>query len=787
MMATDAALELADSLVYRATGRHLNDLQKAILQQVWQGRKYPDIAHHAGYTEGHIKDVASHLWRLLSKALGEKVTKATLKSALERHLKRWSGSASADPALTASLFANPTAAGGLGFVGREDAIATLTQLIQQGHRAIVIQGEGGLGKTTLAQRFLETCPSYRRLELLMAKETADIVPVERVAEEWLKQDFGVEPGREFGVTLDRLRRQLQQHRVAILIDNLEPALDAEGRWVAAHRRYQELLRVLTDARSQTITLITSRDRVCEPGVRLYHYRLPGLDQAAWGEYCRQRSLRVDPTCLAQMHAAYGGNAKAMDILCGVIQADFGGDLATYWQTQGQDLLSPLDLKHLVDSQVNRLQAHDADAYRVFCRLGVYRYQAVPRVPAAAIFCLMDDLPPEQHRTILATLCNRSLVESAQGQYWLHPVVRATALTRLRTQADWVTAHRQAADFWTHHIQRITNLSEALQALEAYYHLIAIEDYGAAGRVILHSRDNQWQQFLPLGSTLYRMGLIQPVMTAIATLIDRIPDDSDASELYNILGDLYWISGQISAAIDCQQRAMAIAQQCLAQTSPDDPHRRYYLTMLAVDSRLSLGLYHLDRWELDTAADCFQQVIDQASDTAHHRWAEKARVCLARVLAAQGQRMAAKTLADAMYHTVLQGEQTERYAFFQQLLGQTYSTLGAVDAAQTLLTAALAAAETGHYIQIKANALSGLGTLARLGGDWAGAIAHHQQAIALLEDLGAQCDLAEAHFHLGLTYQAMGSRLHGQAFAQAMRLFGEIEAPEQVARVRRVGG
>jgi hypothetical protein len=67
-------------------------------------------------------------------------------------------------------------------------------------------------------------------------------------EEWLKQDFHEEPGVEFGVTLGRLKRQLHTRRIGVLIDNLEPALDQQGRLISAHRSYVELLRVLADAR-----------------------------------------------------------------------------------------------------------------------------------------------------------------------------------------------------------------------------------------------------------------------------------------------------------------------------------------------------------------------------------------------------------------------------------------------------------------------------------------------------------------------------------------------------------
>ncbi len=850
-MASDA-VELADRLVFAVTGRHLNDLQRTILRQVWQGQKYLDIANTAGYTEGHIKDVAYQMWRLLSRVTGEKVTKSTLKSALKRSLRKMgidlsSGSSSYSSAEALGpplVLAGPASAGAEplrqnspnlpnlldtggqgvqddraksfmtlkreatledgeqvaasdpGFVGRQGAIADLNALIAQGHRTIVIQGEGGLGKTTLAQHFLAQPPLAQppldlTLELLMAKHPADLTPVEWVVEEWLRQDFGVEPGREFGVTLDRLRRQLRQRRVAVLLDNLEPALDAQGQFIAPHRRYSELLRVLADSRGQTLTVITSRDRLCEPGLPIAHYRLPGLGLAAWSTYFAHRRIPPQESVLAAMHSAYGGNAKAMEILAGVVQADFEHSLAAYWQAHSQDLLGPVDLKNLVESQIHRLRALDPEAYRVFCRLGVYRYQEVPTLPCAAVQCLMADIPPQRHPAIVTSLRNRSLLEYRQGRYWLHPVVQAGALGQLAADAkattDWETAHRAAARCWSDSIQRICTQEDAIQALEAYYHYVAIQDYGAAARVILHSRDNQWQQFLPLGSTLYRMGLVQPVTDAITTIIGHIPpQNADASELSNILGDLYWIQGQLDQAIACQQDAMAIAQGCLRAEAPSPTtHRWYYLTMLVVDSQLSLGLYHLDLWNLDTAANWFSQVIATATGTRHQPWADKATTCLALVRSYQGDRASAQRLVDAVAEQVQGRGQSGRHAFFVQLLGHTNLNLGDLDTAESLFNLAIQAAEAGHYLQIKANALVGLGRLKSQRRDLAGAVADCRSAIALLDEVGAHGDLATAHLQCALTLACLPAQ-SAEAEAhldKALNLFEAIPAPQQVSRAK----
>jgi hypothetical protein len=488
------ALEWLDQLVQEQTGDRLSELQRTLIEQVWQGRTYPEIADRYGCTEGHAKDVGSDLWKLLSEGLGERITKKNLRVSLLRHFNT-------------PTVQTPTEA--MGFVGRDGAIAHLTTFTMQGHKIIVIQGEGGLGKTTLAQHYLQAQGFEVVLELLMAKDAQNITPAERVVEEWLKQDFQDETGLGFGISLERLKRHLRQR-------NLEPALDAQGQFLPHHRHYVDLLSVLASPQGQSLTLVTSRDRLCEPSLTLHHYRLPGLTLPAWEQFFAPQ-MSVQESTLQAMHHAYGGNAKAMGILAGAIQTEYEGDMVAYWHHIQDALLAPTDLKNLIDSQLHRLQFHDIYAYNLFCRLGCYRYQDVPTVPLAGVLTLLWDIPETQRRSALVALQNRSLIESHKGTYYLHPALREAAIAthqesaRLHSSPDWILAHTQAATFWRDQVAAIQTTQDALSALEAYYHYLAIEDYGKAGRVILKSRLNQWNQHLPLGSTLYRMGLLQPLL------------------------------------------------------------------------------------------------------------------------------------------------------------------------------------------------------------------------------------------------------------------------------------
>jgi len=82
-------LELADLLVFTKTGTHLSEPQRALLSATWswERQNYDQIAASCGYSANYLrKHVGPDLWKLLSSALGERVSKVTSRSALERHL-----------------------------------------------------------------------------------------------------------------------------------------------------------------------------------------------------------------------------------------------------------------------------------------------------------------------------------------------------------------------------------------------------------------------------------------------------------------------------------------------------------------------------------------------------------------------------------------------------------------------------------------------------------------------------------------------------------------------------
>lgn len=79
------------------------------------------------------------------------------------------------------------------------------------------------------------------------------------------------------------------------------------------------------------------------------------------------------------------------------------------------------------------------------------------------------------------------------------------------------------------------------------------------------------------------------------------------------------------------------------------------------------------------------------------------VCLALVYSYLGLRDASYQLADVAYQNITNAklvEQTGRFVYFMQILGQTYVNLGDFYKANQILQQALTFAEESHYMPIQ---------------------------------------------------------------------------------------
>ena len=83
-MNVEEILKFADDVVFAKTGKHLDNVQEAILRGTWQDQKYPKIPEELHRSEGHVRDIASELGKILSEVLGKEVNKSNFRSTLQR-------------------------------------------------------------------------------------------------------------------------------------------------------------------------------------------------------------------------------------------------------------------------------------------------------------------------------------------------------------------------------------------------------------------------------------------------------------------------------------------------------------------------------------------------------------------------------------------------------------------------------------------------------------------------------------------------------------------------------
>ncbi|QEI40380.1 hypothetical protein BMF77_00946 [Dolichospermum sp. UHCC 0315A] len=729
------------------------------------------------------------------------------------------------------------------FFGRDNDLARLNTLINQHQKMIVIQAPGGLGKTTLARQYLDNQGFDLVLSLEIAKEPDNITSVESVVEEWLKQYFEEEPGREFGITLARLKKHLQNRQVGILIDSLEPALDKHGRFIQNHSRYLELFRVLADATVQSFTIITSRERLFDDRIDIiYHYYLSELGVSAWQEFLAFHEVKIDISLLEEMHIKYGGNAKAMNILLGSIETDYEGDATAYWQENCT--LVEKGLKNLVVNQFNRLQSLNPNAYKLLCRLGCYRYQDIPQVTEDALLALLWDIPDQQKCIyIIRSLKNLRLFEFAKGKYWLHTVIKEESIKRLKSSQEWEEVNRKAAEFWRGSVKSIRTMEDAKKAFEAYYHYECIHDFQQAGYIIIQRRNGCWSFDEMLAFSYYRMGALTQVISILNFLKEKIKSEYLLASIYSIKGIINLGSGNMNIAINYLNQSLAMAN-CILNNFENHQIDISYdeIILLIVKNQIHLSFYYIDIWELEAAINILEPTkswienIIQKGDKNLKLKIEKYQVTVWLHLALLysyfnteekyilPQSLVKKVyyslftgiFAEIVYYIILNletllinaGLETEvnfrrwRKIYALLKLGLIYKNLGNIKKSLKIYNAAIEFSQAessygwiesaqelnynSHYNPLVAKVLTGLAELYRIQDNFEEALFKHSQSIEIFHKIsGNRCDLAEAYFQLGLTYQKMGDFKNSQInFDEAIILFTVAAAPRQVEKVHR---
>lgn len=740
-----------------------DDLIREVFYHAWEKQTYEDMATSLGYSADHLRAKGSELFKHLSQLLGETINKNNFKPRLLEHVSR------STPTFTTQLPPQQDHR----FLGRDRDVAALKSLADNGTKIILIQGLGGAGKTTLARKYFESQGITTVLEIWIPIE-GQVTSAEVWVAEWLRGVFDAEVGADFGINLDRLKLCLRKQTkpIGILIDNLETILNGRGQIVPEHRRYVELLRTLSNADLPILTLITSREDLCEAQIDPESYRLNGLDEASWQAYFTLQNIHHSPTTRHQVWTATNGNPKAMKILAGAARSDFDKNLDAYWASANQDILFEGELQALVEQQFQRLALTQPEAYQLLCRLGVYRYQDVPNVSLQGVLALLE-LPEAAARQALHILKDRSLIDSRRNEiFWLHPMIRTESIKQLKAQGQWENINRRAGEIWQTMVPQVATVEDALQAMEAYYHFVEIGDYDLACEVIWTQKETSGGDSIALGWLLYRLSLLRQILSATETLIAHLPPNDRTGRLYNLQGYIHRLGGHVHRALKCHHEAQKI------EPAADLPQ-------LQISSWLHIGLCQRDLWDLDQAQYAFEMALQIAEASDSKQYVIYTRCCLAYIHSHRGDRDRAKAFLAQINQIHLRQQVTAWGNGYSLLfLAHTYRKIGAWDAALEIFYETLNHAQSHQFAQIRGKVFNGLAQTYRDLGDLPQALTCHDEALGILEPLGANCIVAEALTQRSVTYRALGCHEASDVDLNlAQQLFQAIPAPDRMLWIR----
>ncbi|MFQ3680004.1 MAG: hypothetical protein SNJ60_05800 [Pseudanabaenaceae cyanobacterium] len=255
VLSLDEALSLLDELL----DKPLNHVQELLVRWTWMGKTYAEIAECSDYDASYIRDVGYRLWRQLSQAVGEKVTKHNIQVVLrQQSLKRQRGELPKSAMLWGEI---PEIHG---FQGRTAELASLTQgILGDRWRLVGLLGAVGTGKSWLAAALAEKLAGH-----FEAVVWHTLSPSLTAAELWHDWQATIGQG-EAG--LRGILTGLSRRRVLWAIDGWEQLLTPGemGRYRPGYECCGELLHRLIHTRYHSCVVVISQERPPElPSPRL---------------------------------------------------------------------------------------------------------------------------------------------------------------------------------------------------------------------------------------------------------------------------------------------------------------------------------------------------------------------------------------------------------------------------------------------------------------------------------------------------------------------------------------
>ncbi len=365
-MTVKKALQYVDRLIVEQTGKHLDHLQKAVIEGTWQRQTYKNIAqeHHA--TKNHVGDVGYELWQLLSEQLKEDINKLNFRSVIERLIFADS------PIIIQSHNTNNNNSNSFNictkenqdtyqqeddknknyhdltlapqiikFYNRQTELETLANwIINQNICLISVLGLSGIGKTTLVKKFVDL--NLKNFEIIIWKNLKFPKSLESLFDEILTTCHQ-ESQNNISDKVKQISTLLSEKKALIILDdvqNLFISNELAGQYQTQYFDYQKWFKILTDSQHQSTIILISQEESPEMNCldeELYPVKcleLSGLDNT---EILENKNLK-DPDRWSELISLYQGNPKYLQDITILIK-DFFDDSVTEFLSEEQPILT----------------------------------------------------------------------------------------------------------------------------------------------------------------------------------------------------------------------------------------------------------------------------------------------------------------------------------------------------------------------------------------------------------------------------------------------------------------
>ncbi len=349
------AIAIVDKLVLATEGRHLEPMEKIIVEGAWNNREYTEIAEASDYTVDKLqRTVAPKLWQLLTGILGrgEKVTKKRLRGILEQTVSTSDFSfppPQPKTPVSSSLILGDCPPNVSKFYGRILELASLKAAIT-GYRCVVLFGAAGIGKSALVAKLVQNISTSEPFEFgcIIWKSIHYAPELPNLLDDLLvliadSAKVEVSSVNTTQAKISLLIERLSKKRCLIVLDAADAILQGDrihhndlcgyGKYVD----YGVFFRRIIEGKHQSCVVLTSREsfldiaEMQEYGKASRSIQLGSLGDAGH-EILRDRNLS-DEEIWGKLISNYRGNPLSLAKVADTIQNFYSGKVKLFLDEQ----------------------------------------------------------------------------------------------------------------------------------------------------------------------------------------------------------------------------------------------------------------------------------------------------------------------------------------------------------------------------------------------------------------------------------------------------------------------